>query len=556
MTRTVPLAATPKPPPADVGTPGPASAGRPRRAVTALTVRLTRRGAALMAAAIGAYALIEVAAYRAAYPNGVDPVQYAMFQDNPVVRMMQGVPSALDVAGGYMAWDGGWIMQIILAVWALLTVTRLLRGDEDAERGDLVLAGRIRPTVHTAAVLGTVYAEAVVVGAVTAVALVLSGEGAHGSVLFGVGLAGVTATFAGVAGVTSQLVQVRRRAAGIAAGVLGVAYLLRMFGSSTDPRLWARWLTPLGWVDVLDPYGTPDPRVLLPLLAAPAALIALAVLLRARRDQGGALLVTDADRAPRLGLLGSPLAFAWRSNLAVLVAWAAGLLAFGVVMGALVGTMVEWLAADQDYQRIFEQMGLDAALTTLGFLAVLGSMFGLAIAVQVAWRVGAARAEEESGRAEALLAHPVSRLRWLGGHVALAALGGLLLTLLAGSAMWIGCKASGLDDVTWWQTTASVLNTMTVVVLAGGLAVLAFGLVPRLTMAVPLTVTVVGYVLTMVGPALSWPRWLLDLSPFTHLALVPADPWAATSGTVIAVLGLLATTVGLLAFSRRDILGD
>ena len=130
-----------------------------------------------MAAAIGAYVLIEVAAYRAAYPNGVDPLQYAMFQDNPVVRMMQGVPSALDVAGGYMAWDGGWIMQIILAVWALLTMTRLLRGDEDAERGDLVLAGRIRPTVHTAAVLGTVYAEAVVVGAVAAVALVLSGRG-------------------------------------------------------------------------------------------------------------------------------------------------------------------------------------------------------------------------------------------------------------------------------------------------------------------------------------------------------------------------------------------
>ena len=77
-------------------------------------------------------------------------------------------------------------------------------------------------------------------------------------------------------------------------------------------------------------------------------------------------------------------------------------------MGALVGTMVEWLAQDQDYQRMFRQMGLDAALSTLGFLAVLASMFGLAIAVQVAWRVGAARAEEESGRAEAVLAHPVS----------------------------------------------------------------------------------------------------------------------------------------------------
>jgi ABC-2 type transport system permease protein len=526
-----------------------------RLPLVALSLRLTRRGALLMATALGAYVLVEVAAYRVAYPNGVDPVQFAMFLDNPVVRMMQGVPSALDVAGGYMVWDGGWIMQIVLAVWAVLTTTRLLRGDEDSERGDVVLAGRVRPSVHTAAALATVCGEALVIGVVAAVALVASGQDAKGSVLFGIGLAGVTATFAGVAGVTSQLVQPRRRAAGVAAGTIAAAYVGRMFGSSTDPRLWARWATPLGWVDVMDPYGGADWRPVLPVLAVPVVLAVAAVLLRTRRDQGGALLASDSDRAPRLRMLASPLAFAWRSNQAVLIAWGFFLVVFGVVMGALVGTMVDWLAKDEDYQRMFQQMGLDEALSTLGFLAVLASMFGLAIALQVAWRVGTARAEEENGLAEAMLAHPVSRMRWLGGHVALAAGGGLLLTLLAGSAVWVGCIASGLDTVTWWQATSSVLNSVPVVVLAGGLSVLAFGAAPRLTVAVPVTVTVVGYVLTLVGPALKWPQWVLDLSPFTHLALVPAEPWAATSGTVMAGLGVLAAAAGLVAFRHRDIVG-
>lgn len=531
------------------------ASARPRLPLVALSLRLTRRGALLMATALGVYVLIEVAAYRAAYPKGVDPVQFALFLDNPVVRMMQGVPSALDVAGGYMVWDGGWIMQIILAVWAVLTTTRLLRGDEDTERGDVVLAGRVRPSLHTAAALATVCGEALVIGVVAAVALVASGQDAQGSVLFGVGLAGVTATFAGVAAVTSQLVQPRRRAAGFAAGVIGAAYVVRMFGSSTDPRLWVRWATPLGWVDVMDPYGVGDWRAVLPALGVPVALGVAAVLLRARRDQGGALLASDADRAPRLRMLGSPLAFAWRSNLAVLLAWGFGLVVFGLVMGALIGTMVDWLAQDKDYQRMFEQMGLDNALSTLGFLSVLALMFGLAIALQVAWRVGAARAEEENGLAEAMLAHPVSRLRWLGGHVALAGVGGLLLMLFAGSAVWVGCIASGLDTVTWWQATSSLLNAGPVVLLAGGLSVLAFGVAPRLTVAVPVTVTVVGYVLTLVGPALKWPQWVLDLSPFTHLALVPAEPWAATSGTVMAGLGLLAAAAGLVAFRRRDIVG-
>jgi ABC-2 type transport system permease protein len=48
---------------------------------------------------------------------------------------------------------------------------------------------------------------------------------------------------------------------------------------------------------------------------------------------------------------------------------------------------------------------------------------------------------------------------------------------------------------------------------------------------------------------------VLDLSPFTHLALVPAEPWAATSGIVMTGLGVIAATVGLVGFRRRDIVG-
>jgi ABC-2 type transport system permease protein len=94
------------------------------------------------------------------------------------------------------------------------------------------------------------------------------------------------------------------------------------------------------------------------------------------------------------------------------------------------------------------------------------------------------------------------------------------------------------------------------VVLIGGLAVFSFGLFPRLTVAIPVTVTVVGYVVTLLGPALSWPAWVLNLSPFTHLAWVPAVPWAATSGIVMTCLGLVLLGIGLLAFNRRDVVGS
>ena len=222
-------------------------------------------------------------------------------------------------------------------------------------------------------------------------------------------------------------------------------------------------------------------------------------------------------------------------------------------MGSLIGTMVEWLAGDQSYQELMASVGMDVALNTLGFLAMLGSMFGVAVALHVAWRLGSVRAEEESGRAEAVLARPVSRLRWLSGHAALAFLGGLVLLVVSGTALWIGVVASGAAGISWADALKSVLNTIPLVVLVGGLAVACFGLLPRATTAIPVTLTVVWFVLAMVGPALQWPSWVLDLSPFTHLAWVPMVPWAATSGVVMTVIGLALLFIGLVAFHRRDI---
>ncbi len=47
-------------------------------------------------------------------PQQVSPLQFTMFQDNPAVRMMQGVPNALHSAGGFTVWDGGWVIQLLL----------------------------------------------------------------------------------------------------------------------------------------------------------------------------------------------------------------------------------------------------------------------------------------------------------------------------------------------------------------------------------------------------------------------------------------------------------
>lgn len=526
---------------------------RPARTVFRLYARLVRRSTIVLSVFIAGYIALGVASYRSAYPDGISPVQFEIFEDNPAIRMISGAPYALDTAAGFSLWDDGWIWQLMVAIWAILMVTRFLRADEDSDRADVLLAGPIRASRVTGLVIGVVATASVIVGLSATTGMVLMDQEVYSSLLLGLALAGVGATFAAVAAVASQLVEVRRRAAGLAAGVLAVAWIIRMIADSADPLGWLRWFTPLGWLEEMQLYGEPDPLPVIPLVLVPAALAIGAVILRSRRDTGSALLVPESGRAPRLGLLGSPLAFAWRSNRAVLLAWLLGMVTYAAIMGAILSSMIDWLAGDEGYQRILAAMGLDEAATNRGFLAFMATIFGLAVCLQVVWRMGSARAEEESGRLEPVLARPVTRLRWLGGHALLALGGGALLLLAGATAEWLGAVAAGTGDLTLWDTARGMLNHLPVVVLAGGFAVAVFGLVPRLTVVLPGALVVAAFVLSMLGPALDWPQWVLNLSPYTHLALVPALPWAAVSGSVMLGLGALFAAVGLLAFRRRDL---
>ncbi len=124
---------------------------------------------------------------------------------------------------------------------------------------------------------------------------------------------------------------------------------------------------------------------------------------------------------------------------------------------------------------------------------------------------------------------------------------------MGGAALWAGAAAAGAAEISWWDAIRSTLNLLPVVVLTAGLAIATFGLAPRLTVALPVALTVVSLVLSMVGPALDWPRWALDLSPFTHLAMVPAEPWAATSGCAMTAIGAVLALAGLVTFHRRDL---
>ena len=90
------------------------------------------------------------------------------------------------------------------------------------------------------------------------------------------------------------------------------------------------------------------------------------------------------------------------------------------------------------------------------------------------------------------------------------------------------------------------------VLVLSGLARLLVGAVPRWASLAWLPL-VLASVVMLFGDLLKLPQWFQDLSPFEHLALVPAEGFRWAPFLALAALALALSLAGQVAFARRDI---
>jgi ABC-2 type transport system permease protein len=172
--------------------------------------------------------------------------------------------------------------------------------------------------------------------------------------------------------------------------------------------------------------------------------------------------------------------------------------------------------------------------------------------VQVLLRL---RSEEASGTAESVLAAAVPRSRLVRAHVLNVAIGSLLLVELFAVSMALATGAVTSDPTGQLSELAPAALVQLPAILALAMAVVALvGLLPRAAVALSWTLLVATFVIgPMFGPGLGLPRWVQDLSPFTHVPMLPA---AELTLTPLAVLSLVAVTLaatGTVALRHRDL---
>jgi len=530
----------------------------PGLAVVGVVARRAGRGGLLWGGVFGLMVWSLATQFAKEYPTAADRARLVATMGAGVgSQAIFGPAHHLDTLAGYTAYHVIAVGGIIGAVWGLLAATRLLRGEEEAGRWELLLAGRTTRRRAAAGALAGLGVGVLAMWAVTAAVTVAVGRGTDAgfstsaSVFLAVAAVAATGVFLAVGAVCSQLAATRRQAAALAAGVFGVGYLLRAVAAGGTSLRWLRWASPLGWVDELRPLTGSRPLALLPIVASVAALVTLAVVLAGRRDLGAGVLPASDAAAPRTRLLNGPLGLASRLNRGAALGWVAGLGAGSLVLALSTKTMQDVWANQQGgvFLRLAGANQGGAAYLGLVFLVVT-LLVGLAAAGQVA----ATREEEAEGYLDHLLARPVARLPWLAGRFAVAAalvVGGGVLT---GLLTWLGASGVGAD-VRLATLLAAGVNAIPAGVFVLGIGTLAHGLAPRLAAPVAYGLVAWSFLVEVVGAALGASRWLLDTSLLHHLARAPAAPVRWDSAAVLAAVGLAAAAVGALRFARRDLTG-
>jgi ABC-2 type transport system permease protein len=498
------------------------------------------------------YSFVQPVGYRRVYTTTASREEFARgFGSNPGLRLLYGEPHNVATVDGYTAWRVGGVLAIAAAVFGLLAAVRALRGEEEAGRAELTLAGIVSRRTAYLSALAAIGAATLILWAAEFAGFAFGSLPIAGSAYLALATISVIPVIAGVGAVASQLASTRRIALEIGGGAVALFFLLRVIADTVAGAGWLRWLTPLGWAEEMRPFAGPRPVVLLLPVAASALLLLVAARLGATRDIGSGLL-PERGGGTSLRLLSSPTAQALRAQRDSLIAWAGSFAVFAFILG-VVSSSVSSSGIPTGVDKQIAKLGAGSITSASGYLALIFFIYVLGISLFVCAQLGSARREEAGQQLETLLALPVGRTGWLTGRLLLAAGAAVVIALLTSLLTWAGVVAGG-TSVSLGQMLEAGANCLPVAALFLGVATLAYAAAPRAAAAISYGLLVLSFLWQAVGALLGAPSWLVGLTPFGHVALVPAEPFRAVDAVVMIGIGVAAAAAGLAVFRRRDLI--
>jgi ABC-2 type transport system permease protein len=471
----------------------------------------------------------------------------ALMEGNAAFVAMAGPARALNTIGGQVTWQSTAFGAVVAGLMSMFIVARHTREEEESGRDELLRAAAVGRLAPMSSALVVAVLANVLLGLLVTVSLVSYPLAVPDSMALGIGLMLCGWVFTGTALLAAQMTSSTRGMYGITGATIAVVYALRAIGDVGHPVL--SWLSPIGWYQAMHAFSGVRwwPALLLVVVAGLAVSGAYAVFWQ--RDFGAGLLQSRPGPAQAGPWLGSGWGLAWRLQRGSVVGWGLGLLFVGLSYGSL-GTDVSDLLGDSRASReMFVQAAgdlVDAFYSTVILTLALGAA---AFATSSALRP---RGEEDAGRAEPLLATGLSRRAWLAGHLMTTMVGVVVVLVAAGLGLGGGFAAVTGDWSAVGRYTAAMVTYAAPVLVLSGLARALYGVLPRAASLAWLGL-VLAVVVMMFGELLRLPQWFQDLSPFEHLALVPAEPFRWLPFVLTSIVAATLSAAGGTGFARRDV---
>ena len=471
---------------------------------------------------------------------------------NPALRALLGPVYGRARLGGLVSWRMSFASLVLVPLMAIFAVVRHTRAEEEAGRLELLgstVMGRRAPLL---AALLVSWGAALLLGAGVILTMLAVGSRLEGSLAMGAAFALSGMVFASVAAVCAQLTANARTASGAAILVLGVAFLVRSVGDAVDPRSWVTMASPLGWIVRMRVFGHVRWWLAGLALGVAVALAVVADLLTTRRDLEAGLLPPRPGAAEAAAWLRGPLGLAWRLHRVAVLWWIVGLFALGLMYGGVAESVGQLVRDTPQLQQAFQAIGGQQALID-AFFATTMTIAGYLTAGFMVHTVLRLRAEETSLRADDVLATAVRRTPWALSHVGVAVGGGVLMlaAMGAGAGLAHGLRAGDVGHQLGRLVPAALGQLPAVLVVAAfGLALV--GLAPRFVGLV-WGALVAFLVLGELGPFLRLDQWLLDTSPFLHLARLPGGEVTLLPLAALTAVAVGLGAAGLVGLRRRDI---
>ncbi len=457
------------------------------------------------------------------------------------------------------------LLAVLVSLMNIFAMTRHTRAEEESGRGELVSSMIVgRQAALTAALFQALIVNSAI-GLLLYGVFLRSNYDATGALAYSLGIAALGMFFAGVGAIASQLFESTRTANSFAGLLFGASFMVWGVGSAlgtVNPdgvsvtASWISWLSPLGWVTNMLPFNNERWWVLGLFVFAIIGLVVYAYALLVKRDLGAGIFAAKSGKAAASPGLLTGFGLLWRLNRAAFIGWLAGCVILGATLGGIANEFTDLVAGNEEIQQMLAAYGQSDNPANLMFSATF-SITGILLAAYGLQLLLRMRAEETSGRLEAVLSTAVSRYRWMLRSVIFTVVTALLILLFTGVAagLFYGLVDGGVLEKTLRMGAAIMVQAPALLIILG-CGLLAFSALPRFAAIISWAILAGCLLVIQLGAVLGLPSWAINLSPFSHTPSAPASNIALQPLYILTLIALSLILASLIFFRRRDLITE